>query len=604
MFPIGNVGAKRVVGAAVLRVSVVVFNTSFFSQMPRKKFLTLEEAVEMVLSDDSAQAADVVLLPPPNADDILTDEEEGDSDIAVVASLPNDVAGEVEVHTADDDECGGTLQEAGPPRPKKASRNSPNWRRTTQYSEPIVETQFQPLRVTHAELVDEEPFNLFARLLNMEIVGLITEESNRYAKQQNDHSVNITEKDILDFVAILFVSGYHKLPRSDLYWSKDEDLSVPLVASTMSRAKFRLIKRYIHVSDSENLEKGDKMAKIRPLLRLVNSSLQQFGIFSENLSVDEQMVPYFGRHSCKMFIKGKPIRFGYKEWILCSSSGYPFNIDIYCGKKDDDDMNVPLGTRVVLSAVKCIDVPTNHVIFMDNFFTSHALLQELKERGFRATGTVREARLKKCPLQDSKELARQSRGTFDFLCDGDVLAVKWNDNKCVCVATNYDDIHPTATATRYSQKERKRVPVPQPRVIQQYNKHMGGVDLLDRFISDYRPCLHGKKWYWPLLSNTLVTLRVAAWRLYTELGSQPPLDQLQFTRLIVQGLLTKKLVTRERPGPSGALVFHSKEGHGHHLVPLGKQSRCRQCNKNTRMKCQMCSVALHIHCSVAYHEGK
>lgn len=80
------------------------------------------------------------------------------------------------------------------------------------------------------------------------------------------------------------------------------------------------------------------------------------------------MVPYFGRHSCKMFIKGKPIRFGYKEWILCSSSGYPFNIDIYCGKKDDDDMNVPLGTRVVLSALKCIDVPTNHVIFMDNFF--------------------------------------------------------------------------------------------------------------------------------------------------------------------------------------------------------------------------------------------
>lgn len=142
------------------------------------------------------------------------------------------------------------------------------------------------------------------------------------------------------------------------------------------------------------------------------------------------------------------------------------------------------------------------------------------------------------------------------------------------------------------------------RVIQQYNKHMGGVDLLDRFISDYRPCLHGKKWYWPLLSNTLVTLRFAAWRLYTELGSQPPLDQLHFTRLIVQGLLTKTLVTRERPGPSGALVFHSKEGHGHHLVPLGKQSRCRQCTKNTRMKCQMCSVALHIHCSATYHEGK
>ncbi|KAH7980826.1 hypothetical protein HPB49_019490 [Dermacentor silvarum] len=180
------------------------------------------------------------------------------------------------------------------------------------------------------------------------------------------------------------------------------------------------------------------MAKVRPLLRLVNRSLQQFGIFSKNLSVDEQMVPYFGRHSCKMFIKGKPIRFGYKQWILCSSSGYPFNIDIYCGKTEGESTNVPLGTRVVLNALKCVDVPTNHVIFMDNFFTSHALLQELKERGFRATGTVREVRLKKCPLPDSKELASQARGSFDFMCDGDVLAVKWNDNRISCT-----DVHRT-----------------------------------------------------------------------------------------------------------------------------------------------------------------
>ncbi|KAL1483760.1 hypothetical protein MTO96_032975 [Rhipicephalus appendiculatus] len=61
-------------------------------RMPREKFLTLEEAVEMVLADDSPEVTDVVLLPPPSADDILTDEEEGDSDIAVVGTLPNDVA--------------------------------------------------------------------------------------------------------------------------------------------------------------------------------------------------------------------------------------------------------------------------------------------------------------------------------------------------------------------------------------------------------------------------------------------------------------------------------------------------------------------------------
>ncbi|KAL1445831.1 hypothetical protein MTO96_044790 [Rhipicephalus appendiculatus] len=72
----------------------------------------------MVRADESAEVTDVVLLPPPSADDILTDEEEGDSDIAVVETLPNDVAGEIEVHAADADECDAALQKQAPPRPK------------------------------------------------------------------------------------------------------------------------------------------------------------------------------------------------------------------------------------------------------------------------------------------------------------------------------------------------------------------------------------------------------------------------------------------------------------------------------------------------------
>ncbi|KAH7951781.1 hypothetical protein HPB52_012881 [Rhipicephalus sanguineus] len=85
--------------------------------MPRERFLALEEAVEMVLANDSAEVTDV-LLPPPSADDILTNEEDGDSDIAIVNALPNDVAGEVEVHRADADKCEADLQEQAPPRPK------------------------------------------------------------------------------------------------------------------------------------------------------------------------------------------------------------------------------------------------------------------------------------------------------------------------------------------------------------------------------------------------------------------------------------------------------------------------------------------------------
>jgi len=32
---------------------------------------------------------------------------------------------------------------------------------------------------------------------------------------------------------------------------------------------------------------------------------------------------------------------------------------------------------------------------------------------------------------------------------------------------------------------------------------MGGVDLMDKALSDFRPVIHGKKLYWPLVKNTL-----------------------------------------------------------------------------------------------------
>lgn len=51
-----------------------------------------------------------------------------------------------------------------------------------------------------------------------------------------------------------------------------------------------------------------------------------------NLNYDESMIKYFGRYSCKQFIRGKSIRFGYKMWCLNSVDDYLIHFDIYQGK--------------------------------------------------------------------------------------------------------------------------------------------------------------------------------------------------------------------------------------------------------------------------------
>lgn len=130
------------------------------------------------------------------------------------------------------------------------------------------------------------------------------------------------------------------------------------------------------------MDTSNKLAKIEPFYEELNKNFQQFGIFDKNLSIDESMVPYYG-HSCKMFIKGKPVRFGYKVWMLCSSNGYPYNMKIYSGK--DSPESTPLGSRVVKSLLKIVNKPEEHEIYFDNFFNSYDLLKELSETGFKAT---------------------------------------------------------------------------------------------------------------------------------------------------------------------------------------------------------------------------
>ena len=100
------------------------------------------------------------------------------------------------------------------------------------------------------------------------------------------------------------ISSYNLRPQFHLYWSNEEDIGCPLIKGLMPRNRFVFIKSNIQVCDDQRLQGSDKWCKLRPLIDLLNGKLIQFGDFTKDLSIDEQMVLYFGRHSCKMFIRG------------------------------------------------------------------------------------------------------------------------------------------------------------------------------------------------------------------------------------------------------------------------------------------------------------
>ena len=99
-----------------------------------------------------------------------------------------------------------------------------------------------------------------------------------------------------------------------------------IVAETMSNKIFLKIKGLFYLVDNKNLIVEDrKVAKVATLYSSLNDTFVRYGVFHSKLSIDESMVPYFGRHRCKMFIRGKLIRFGYRIWYLCGSEGYLYH---------------------------------------------------------------------------------------------------------------------------------------------------------------------------------------------------------------------------------------------------------------------------------------
>ncbi|XP_013193343.1 piggyBac transposable element-derived protein 3 isoform X2 [Amyelois transitella] len=591
----------------------------------------LEDAIHDIIEDsDDGLEYDLAIIPPDPS--IVTDEEEGFDEDLMPSSLPNDVPGNIEVfvHNIGSLSDSGDSSDDEPLAAKKArkdtgstshaeqSRNTvpsrrqalniPIWRKCApNYSTQYEETEERLLCENHVkeQLKDLTPVQIFEKLFDDEVFEMIVHFSNLYASQNNRHNFCVTTEELRIFFGILILSGYHKLPREHMYWSLDEDVGVEVVSKAMSRNRFREIKRNLHLVDNNDASTtSDKMFKVRKLSEVLMKKYNQWGIFHEFISIDESMIRYYGHHPAKQFIRGKPVRFGYKNWVAASSSGYCYSFDIYCGKSTTPTTE-PLGTRVVkLLLNKLTTNAANHKVFFDNFFTSCDLLYDLRQSGFRATGTVRENRTKKCPLSSVKEMMKKSRAVYDYRFDknNEILLVRWKDNSICTMATNYDSYEPLGLVKRWCPEKKEKAEVTIPHLFQNYNKGMGGVDELDQSISLYRIGIHGKKWWWVLFTYMIDMTIANAWRLHV-LAKEDPMDQLLFRRNIARYYLRHSIQKQNTRPSSSNIDGLQLDGKNHVPEKLVKRVRCVVCHNRSRWGCKKCKKTLCIEksCFADFH---
>ena len=112
------------------------------------------------------------------------------------------------------------------------------------------------------------------------------------------------------------------------------------------------------------------------------------------------------------------------------------------------------------------------------------MCRDLAEKSLCCTGTVRQNRTKSCPFSNPFTMKKRDHGAFEAFGDDKVTLCQWNDNRPVCVVGNHEGVCPTTSVRRWSSVTKNAVSITQPWMIASYNKHMDGVDLLDRFLSD------------------------------------------------------------------------------------------------------------------------
>ena len=230
---------------------------------------------------------------------------------------------------------------------------------------------------------------------------------------------------------------------------------------------------------------------MRPLLKTLAKNAPELYSLHQEISVDESMIGTKCRLSFIQYMPKKPTKWGIKVWV-CSDAhtGYIYSFDVYTGANSSIPVH-PKGQAygVVMKLLESL-LGKGHAVYMDNFYSSPELFEDLLSYKTLASGTARTNR-KNFPKK-LKEFTKMSRGDSKFLFHKNTTACRWYDNKDVyCLSTIFNGS--LTTVRRQVEKETRDISCPE--MIADYNKYMGGVDLADQAMCYYSVGRKTLKWW-------------------------------------------------------------------------------------------------------------
>ncbi|KAF2896765.1 hypothetical protein ILUMI_09408 [Ignelater luminosus] len=124
---------------------------------------------------------------------------------------------------------------------------------------------------------------------------------------QKNKSLNPTKEELYVAFGALLLSRCGIYLNKRMCWSSAPDVPA-ILAESIRLHRFEAILKPLHLQGNSKLDSSDKLYKLRPLINKLNKNFRKYGGLEENFSIDESMIPYYGKHCAKQFIKGTEIK--------------------------------------------------------------------------------------------------------------------------------------------------------------------------------------------------------------------------------------------------------------------------------------------------------
>lgn len=426
------------------------------------------------------------------------------------------------------------------------------------------------------------------------IVKHTNEEAEREYTKQSKKWTPVDNEELLGFFGLLMTAGHMKSNNQNyrLFW--DRLYGITIFKATMSGRRFEELLRFIRFDDKSTRSSrraNDKLAPVRNIWDMVTNSFGKYYMPSENLVVDEQLMPCRSRCSFIQYLPSKPDKYGIKIFWLCDSkNAYPLRGIPYTGK---EGRNKAVGLAKTIVENLCEPYfGTNRNITMDNYFTSKDLAESLLAKGLTIVGTIRKN--KACiPPEFLPNRRREVSSTiFGFQKNISIASHVPKVGKAVIFMST---MHHSPDILEVNGKKISEIN-------SFYNKTKGGVDTLDQLIHEYMTKRKTNRWPFSFFMNILDAAGIAAYILWTKtnphwntgMSNKRHLFLRELCELMVEPLIlqrqTQKYVRMETK-TAIATVLNNQGKEPLSEVNTNKRKRCHICPaKKSKMQKQCCDI--------------